>query len=443
MAHPKEFAEGLSIGIIMDGNGRWAKNRGLPRTAGHKRGAEVFSDIADYCDELGVSSVYFYAFSTENWKRPLEEVNAIMRLFGEYLLKGFDYKNRNIRIKFMGDRTVLDEKLQQLMNKLEADSSVKTGMTLNIAINYGGRPEIVRAAQQLAAKAAAGEIKPEEITEQLLSDAMYTAGQKDPDFILRPSGEKRLSNFMLWQAAYSELVEMDVLWPDFTRSDLDAAITIPTGATVTNTGCSKNTVVGNGASQNLKLDLTSNTILTVTYGDYSRNYYIVATDANTISVKVGIDFTEALDSEAYKTKTDVKNRVDKLIGQCKIFFGNKGVETTDTEKLAELPTHGEITVPAGTTAMGIMRMFAVKYEYGSEVPENCTYMAKLNGVGEFTFGNYSGWMYSDNPTWDTETGEALYTTWRTPAVGGADYVLTQNSNICWFICCNYMHHPWQ
>ena len=164
MAHPKEFAEGLSIGIIMDGNGRWAKNRGLPRTAGHKRGAEVFSDIADYCDELGVASVYFYAFSTENWKRPLEEVNAIMRLFGEYLLKGFDYKNRNIRIKFLGDRTVLDPKLQELMNKLEAESSVKTGMTLNIAINYGGRPEIVRAAQQLAAKAAAGELKPEDIT---------------------------------------------------------------------------------------------------------------------------------------------------------------------------------------------------------------------------------------------------------------------------------------
>ena len=210
MAHPREFAEGLSIGIIMDGNGRWAKNRGLPRTAGHKKGAEVFSDIADYCDELGVSSVYFYAFSTENWKRPLEEVNAI--------------KNCNIRIKFMGDRTVLDEKLQQRMNKLEAESSVKTGMTLNIAINYGGRPEIVRAAQQLAEKAAAGQLKPEEITEQMLSDAMYTAGQKDPDFILRPSGEKRLSNFMLWQAAYAELVEMDVLWPDFTRADLDAAI---------------------------------------------------------------------------------------------------------------------------------------------------------------------------------------------------------------------------
>ena len=212
------------IAIIMDGNGRWAKKRGLPRSAGHAAGAETFRTIATYCKEIGLEYLTVYAFSTENWKRPLEEVNAIMRLFGEYLLKGFDYKNRNIRIKFMGDRTVLDEKLQQLMNKLEADSSVKTGMTLNIAINYGGRPEIVRAAQQLAAKAAAGEIKPEEITEQLLSDAMYTAGQKDPDFILRPSGEKRLSNFMLWQAAYSELVEMDVLWPDFTRSDLDAAI---------------------------------------------------------------------------------------------------------------------------------------------------------------------------------------------------------------------------
>ena len=206
MNHPKEFAEGLSIGIIMDGNGRWAKQRGLPRTAGHKKGAAVFQDIANYCEELGVSSVYFYAFSTENWKRPLEEVSAIMKLFGEYLLKGFNYKDRNIRIKFLG-------------------SAHKTGMTLNIAVNYGGRPEIVRAARQLAEKVKAGELQPEDITEEMMSDAMYTTGQKDPDFILRPSGEKRLSNFMLWQAAYSELVEMDVLWPDFTRDDLDAAIT--------------------------------------------------------------------------------------------------------------------------------------------------------------------------------------------------------------------------
>ena len=225
MNHPKEFAEGLSIGIIMDGNGRWAKQRGLPRTAGHKKGAAVFQDIANYCEELGVSSVYFYAFSTENWKRPLEEVSAIMKLFGEYLLKVFNYKDRNIRIKFLGDRAALDPKLQKLMNELEEDSAHKTGMTLNIAVNYGGRPEIVRAARQLAEKVKAGELQPEDITEEMMSDAMYTTGQKDPDFILRPSGEKRLSNFMLWQAAYSELVEMDVLWPDFTRDDLDAAIT--------------------------------------------------------------------------------------------------------------------------------------------------------------------------------------------------------------------------
>ena len=155
MTHPKEFAEGLSIGIIMDGNGRWAKNRGLPRTAGHKKGAEVFKDIANYCDELGVASVYFYAFSTENWKRPLEEVGAIMKLFAQYLIEGFDYKNRNIRIKFLGDRTALDPKLQKMMNELEGDSACKTGMTLNIAVNYGGRPEIVRAARQLAQQGAA------------------------------------------------------------------------------------------------------------------------------------------------------------------------------------------------------------------------------------------------------------------------------------------------
>ena len=129
MNHPKEFAEGLSIGIIMDGNGRWAKQRGLPRTAGHKKGAAVFQDIANYCEELGVSSVTFYAFSTENWKRPLEEVSAIMKLFGEYLLKGFNYKDRNIRIKFLGDRAALDAKLQKLMNELEEDSAAKTGMT--------------------------------------------------------------------------------------------------------------------------------------------------------------------------------------------------------------------------------------------------------------------------------------------------------------------------
>lgn len=224
MAHSADFAKGLSIGIIMDGNGRWAKKRGLPRTAGHKKGAEVFQDITRYCNELGVSSVYFYAFSTENWKRPEEEVSAIMRLFGEYLLKAYDYEKENNRVVFLGDRSALSQKYQQEMNEIETKTAQNTGMVLNVAINYGGRQEIVRAARQLAEKAAAGKIAPADITEQMMADHMYTCGQKDPDFILRPSGEKRLSNFMLWQAAYSELVEMDVLWPDFTRADLDAAI---------------------------------------------------------------------------------------------------------------------------------------------------------------------------------------------------------------------------
>lgn len=224
MSHPEGFAKGLSIGIIMDGNGRWAKKQGLPRTAGHKKGAKVFHEITDYCDSIGVESVTFYAFSTENWKRPYEEVGAIMKLFGEYLLKTFSYENRNNRIVFLGDRTALDPKHQKLMNEIEEKTANNTGMIMNIAINYGGRQEIVHAAKQLAKRVQEGTLTPEEITEQLMSDCMYTKGQKDPDFILRPSGEKRLSNFMLWQAAYSELVEMDVLWPDFTPHDLDLAI---------------------------------------------------------------------------------------------------------------------------------------------------------------------------------------------------------------------------
>ncbi len=224
MPHAEDFAKGLSIGIIMDGNGRWAKKRGLPRTAGHKKGAEVFQDITRYCNALGVASVTFYAFSTENWKRPEEEVSSIMRLFGDYLIKAFDYEKENNRVVFLGDRTALAPKYQKQMNEIEERTRSNTGMVLNIAVNYGGRPEIVRAAQILAQRVKDGALQPQDITEELMSDCMYTCGQKDPDFILRPSGEKRLSNFMLWQAAYSELVEMDVLWPDFTRDDLDTAI---------------------------------------------------------------------------------------------------------------------------------------------------------------------------------------------------------------------------
>ena len=222
--HPEGFAEGLSVGIIMDGNGRWAQKRGLPRTAGHKRGAEVFDEIVHYCNELGLSSAYFYAFSTENWKRPKDEVSMIMQLFGQYLLKAYNYEKENNKVLFMGDRTVLDAKYQAQMADIEQKTAHNTGMVLNVAINYGGRPEIVRAVRALAEKAAAGTLDPAAINVAMLSDEMYTRGQKDPDFILRPSGEKRLSNFMLWQAAYSEMVDMDVLWPDFTPADLDKAI---------------------------------------------------------------------------------------------------------------------------------------------------------------------------------------------------------------------------
>ncbi|MFR1808285.1 MAG: isoprenyl transferase [Pygmaiobacter massiliensis] len=217
-------AEGLHIGFIMDGNGRWAKKRGLPRTAGHKKGAQVFQDIVRYCNQIGVESASFYAFSTENWKRPENEVESIMRLFKEYLIKAFDYKKENNRVCFLGDRTPLSCDLVQMMEEIEEGTKNNTGMALNIAINYGGRDEITHAVRALAQEVQQGKLAPENITEQMISDRLYTGGQKDPDFILRPSGEKRLSNFLLWQSAYAEFVYMDVLWPDFTRHDLDLAI---------------------------------------------------------------------------------------------------------------------------------------------------------------------------------------------------------------------------
>ena len=212
------------IGIIMDGNGRWAKKRFLPRNAGHKTGAEVFQDITRYCNELGLESVTFYAFSTENWKRPEEEVNGIMSLLKEYLIKAFDYEKENNRVLFLGDKSAFSGELLDLMNDIETKTADRDGMTLNIALNYGGRDEIVNATKEIAKNVRSGKIRIEDINEKMLSDNMYTKGQPDPDFILRPSGEKRLSNFLLWQSAYAEFIYMDVLWPDFTRKDLDEAI---------------------------------------------------------------------------------------------------------------------------------------------------------------------------------------------------------------------------
>ncbi|WP_407384035.1 isoprenyl transferase [Ruminococcus sp.] len=213
------------IGIIMDGNGRWAKKRGLPRSAGHTAGAQTFRKIARYCSDIGIKYLTVYAFSTENWRRPGDEIDALMRLFKDYLQESIrDFKDDSIVLRFLGDRTAFSPELLSLMNENEEESCDRDGMVLNIAMNYGGRAELVRAIRSLAARAAEGSIKPEDITEQTVSDCLYTAGQPDPDLIIRPSGENRTSNFLLWQSAYAEYVIMDVLWPDFTSDDLDRAL---------------------------------------------------------------------------------------------------------------------------------------------------------------------------------------------------------------------------
>ena len=212
------------IGIIMDGNGRWAKKRLLPRNMGHKKGAEVFKDIARYCDDLGMEAVTFYAFSTENWKRPQDEIDGLMKLFKQYLIDAFDYEKDNNRIIFLGDKAAFNEELRNLMIEIEEKTAARDGMIINLALNYGSRSEIVMACKDIAEKVKSGELSTVDINEQMISDHLYTKNQPDPDFILRPSGEKRISNFLLWQCAYSEFIYMDVLWPDFTRKDLDLAI---------------------------------------------------------------------------------------------------------------------------------------------------------------------------------------------------------------------------
>ena len=210
----------------MDGNGRWAKRRGLPRKAGHAAGAQVFRRITKYCEKRGIRYLTVYAFSTENWRRPADEVNAIMDLLRDYLKESLsDFQKENIRTQFIGDRTPLSEEIRRLMAEAEDSTRHKTGMTLNIAVNYGGRDEIVHAARRLAEEVAAGALSAGEIGEKALSDRLYTAGQPDVDMILRPSGEYRLSNFLIWQSAYAEYVFMDdILWPDFTERDLDRAL---------------------------------------------------------------------------------------------------------------------------------------------------------------------------------------------------------------------------
>ena len=213
------------VGVIMDGNGRWAKRRGLPRKMGHKVGAETFRTVGRYANRIGLRYMTMYVFSTENWSRPKDEVNAIMDLLRKYLEDVDNYRSENIRIRFLGDLTVFDAKMQAKMAEIEKTSRDNTGLTLNLAVNYGGRSELTSAARQLALDAAAGKIRPEEITEQMLADRLYTKGEPDVDLIIRPSGEYRLSNFLIWQSAYAEYVFMDeILWPDFKPADLDRAL---------------------------------------------------------------------------------------------------------------------------------------------------------------------------------------------------------------------------
>lgn len=213
------------LGIIMDGNGRWAKKRGLPRSAGHAAGAAVFKTITRYCSSIGIRYLTIYAFSTENWKRPHDEVVALMKLFKQYLDDALtNFLDDTVKVRFIGDTSVFDPELRRLIEETERVSEKRTGMVLNIAMNYGGRAEIVRAARLLAQEVQDHSLRPEEITEELFERRLYTAGQPDPDVIIRPSGEDRLSNFLLWQCAYSEFVDMDLLWPDFTPRDLDRAL---------------------------------------------------------------------------------------------------------------------------------------------------------------------------------------------------------------------------
>ena len=212
------------IAIIMDGNGRWAKKRGLPRTAGHAAGAESFRKIANYCRTLGVEYLTVYAFSTENWKRSQEEIAGIMKLLHRYLTEALqDMEKNRVRFRFFGDLSRLSPELRKLCEDAE-NRSTEYDVQVNFCLNYGGRDEIVKAASAFAKDVQAGKYQPENLSEELLSGYLYSADVPDPELIIRPSGEKRTSNFLLWQSAYSEYVFMNVLWPDFSPAELDEAI---------------------------------------------------------------------------------------------------------------------------------------------------------------------------------------------------------------------------
>ncbi len=212
------------IGFIMDGNGRWAKKRMMPRTFGHAEGGKTFEKIVRYCRDIGIKYISFYAFSTENWKRSSDEISALMVLFKQYLAKVQNYYKEEVRMVFIGDRSAFAPELIELMNKVENDTRDYDKMTMIVALNYGGRDEIRNAAKKIAASVQKGELSIDDITEQTVADNLYTKGIPDVDLLIRPSGELRTSNFLIWQCAYAELYFSDVLWPDFLPDELDKAL---------------------------------------------------------------------------------------------------------------------------------------------------------------------------------------------------------------------------
>lgn len=213
------------IAIIMDGNGRWAASRNLPRTAGHSAGAEALRRTVEICREIELPVLSVYAFSTENWLRPMEEVRFLMRLFIEYLHNEVALMNRqNIRLGFLGDKEGLPAPVRQALAEAQEATAANDKMLLNIAVNYGGRDEMVRALRKISAQVQRDDLSPADIDEQMIADYLDTAGQPDPDLIIRPSGESRISNFLLWQGAYAELYFTKMLWPDFTKRDLLTAV---------------------------------------------------------------------------------------------------------------------------------------------------------------------------------------------------------------------------
>jgi undecaprenyl diphosphate synthase len=213
------------VAIIMDGNGRWAQKRGLPRTFGHRAGAEALRAIVRTTAELGIGVLTTYAFSTENWKRPAEEVDLLMNLFSDYLDNEIDELNENgIRVRFSGKTDELAPGLKAKIDRAEGITAANAGLVLNIAVNYGGRAEITRAMQLIAAEVAAGSLKPGDVSEETIGRHLYTAGLPDPDLLIRPAGDQRISNFLLWQAAYAEFWFTDINWPDFRPEHLIAAV---------------------------------------------------------------------------------------------------------------------------------------------------------------------------------------------------------------------------